>query len=228
MDIITELFSRFTLSDVLAIASIIAGFVIYGFQRQSKRLGYRVFSTEPVPPFDFNRAGAPEHDISVEVLNDGNVPLTAADFLSPIVVDFHNSKQVMSAHLFLSATVDNLPVSVSHLGREGHIQAPLLNPGERVRATFRVQKFEGDVRVKARIIGVNRVHNVAVREAISLHLTLFLTMCLGFIAARLRDHDVIDQGWFWFFTAPYLLFSVLRIVSVGRQQFLGWMFCPDF
>jgi hypothetical protein len=227
MDIIRELFSRFTLSDALALASIVVGIVIYVLQQQNKRLGYRVFSTKPVLPFDFRNPGPREHDVAVEVRNEGSVPLVAADFLSPIVIDFYNSKQVTSSHLFLAAFADNPPVSVSHLGREGHIQTPLLNPGERVRAIFRVQEFEGDVRVRARIIGVNRVSNVVVREAISLHLTLLLTLYLGFIVARLRDHDVIGQSSFWIFTAPYLLFSVLRIRSVVRQQFLGWMFRPD-
>jgi hypothetical protein len=227
MNTIRELFSRFTLSDALAVVGIVAGFVIYGLQRQSKRLGYRVFSTEPLLPFDLKRPGPRDHDIVVEVRNDGNVPLVAADFLSPIVVDFHNSKQITSSCLFLAAFADNLPVSVSHLGREGYIQPPLLNPRECVRVTFRVQGFEGDVRVRARIIGVNRVHNMALREAISLHLTLLSTVYLGFIVARLRDHDVIGQSLFWILAAPYMLFSVLRIASVVRQQFLGWMFRPD-
>jgi hypothetical protein len=227
MDTIRELFFRFSLSDALAVAGIVVGFVIYWLQRQSKRRGYRVFSTEPVLPSGFKRPSPRERDIVVEVHNDGSVPLVAADFLSPIVVDFHNSKQIMSSRPFLSAFADNLPVQVSHLGREGHIQPPLLNPGERVRATFCVQEFEGDVRVRARIIGVKRVHNVAFREAISLHLSLLSTLYLGFIVARLRDHDVIDQSHFWILTAPYLMFSVFRIASIARQQFLGWMFRPD-
>lgn len=226
MILIRELYSRFTLSDVLAVVSIIAGLVIYILQRPSKRLGYRVLSAKLVVPFDFKHPDPLEHDILVEVLNNGKVPLVAADFLSPVIVDFHNSRKITSSNRFLSAHADNLPVSVSHLGREGHIQTPLLNPGESVRATFRVQEFKGDVRVNSRVIGMNRVHNVAVREAISMHLGLFSSLYAGFIVARLRDSDVIDQGWFWIFAAPFLLVSVLRIVSVFRQQFLGWMFRP--
>lgn len=222
-----QIASPFSLSDTIALVAIAAGFVVYAFQRQRRRLGYRIFSSERVTPFDFDQPGPREHEVAIQFLNDGNVPLIAADFLTPLTVRFSDSGTVSSSGAFQSAIDENLQLTVSHSAREGLVQLPLLNPGESVRARFRVREFQGQVRIAARIVGIRQVHNMAVREVAWLHSGLLASLYIGFVATRLRDHEAIDHASFWLVATPFVAYSLIRFVRVMRQQHLSWKVRPN-
>jgi hypothetical protein len=223
---LTNLASRFSISDVLALVSIAAGFLIYFLQRSRRSLGYRVFDVRPVAPPDFDRPSPPEHDIAIEYVNLGNVPLVASDFVSPLTTEFPGSGAVVASRCFRSALGANTPSQVRHSGTEGVVLPPLLNPGESVRAEFRVRKFGGQVRVRARVAGVTGVANVAVSSLCWMYATAFAGFYIAFLANRIRTHEAVDHYFFLLLMTPFTILAVVQVSRVVRAQCLGWAFRP--
>jgi hypothetical protein len=221
-----DLLSKFSFGDVLAFIGIATAFVIYFLQRQRKALSYRVFAVTRVAPFDFDAPSPAEHDIAVEYVNSGNVPLLASDFLSPIVTDFPDSDVVVSSRRFISAFANNPPSQVTHVDSKASLELQLLNPGESARAEFRVREFKGSVRVRARIVGVNTINNLEVTRVLWWQVTTIAMFYLGYVVNRFRQHELISHFTFFVLIIPFAVMSVVHLIRTVRNQQMRWAFRP--
>lgn len=212
-----DLLSRFSLADTLTLLSIAAGFLVYFLQRQRKRLGYRVFSANPIPPHDRDH---PEHEVAIEYVNIGNVPLVRDDFVSPITTEFTGAAEVLGSREFVSAIAEGAPADISHLGREGLVTPLLLNPGESVRTEYRVRRFARKIRVRGRIIGVTSIVNTVVSRTFWTHVGVLAAFYAGFVISRIRARELVDHYFFLLMVAPYSIMAFTQIRRAIRDQYM--------
>jgi hypothetical protein len=152
---------------VLAVAALVATFVIYQLQRQRKALTYELVSKthlltvreELEGKLQVLYEGEPARSLSVLVLklwNSGNQPLLASEYERPISFCLGKDARVLSADITNrapSAVAVNMETQENRLV----IEPTLLNPGDSITFKLLVRDVGAYVSPDARIAGVKSI-----------------------------------------------------------------------
>lgn len=97
------------------------------------------------------------HAFNLHIVNNGNVPVLPADFVTPISIEFPQGSHIFGASA-TDKTPPNLAVSIGGAEYQYAIEPLLLNPGDEFTVQFLVERPESAIPLKptvnARISGV--------------------------------------------------------------------------
>lgn len=152
---------------VLAVAALMATFVIYQLQRQRKSLSYELISKthlltvreELEGKLQVLYEGEPARSLSILVLklwNSGNQPLLASEYERPVSFCLGKDARVLSADI---TNREPSAVAVNIGTRENHLvmEPTLLNPGDAITFKLLVRDVGADISPDARIVGVKSI-----------------------------------------------------------------------
>lgn len=185
----------------LGVIVIIVMIILYRRQERHKELSCVIFSHTPLDAIEpqvvrrklqISYDGKPVQDVHVlriAVVNSGNVPITSADYESPITLRFGNEARVLTADI-AGSEPNNLRPSIE--GKEQFIvmQPALFNQGDFIVLELLVSKYKPPIKVDGRIIGVK---DISIRQRI----------------APPQDKPLSKRAYTGFLLTTYLLVGVL-------------------
>lgn len=166
-EFLADPFWQFFIGAFIAIVTIAISIVIYFKQRNRKKLSYEILSCTDILSTEENieddvqlsYKGKIVEDVKLLVLrifNSGNLPVVSVDYEKPISIEFGKDTGVLTAEV-IKKDPDNVQSTV---GIEDHVitlYPALLNPGDSITIKMLVTKYEKELQVNSRIIGVNRI-----------------------------------------------------------------------
>ena len=169
MEFLRDPFWQF-IGAVLALIAIAVSVVLYLLQRKRKVLAYEIVSRTPLLSVkeevkgrvQITFDGQPVSDatmVILKLLNSGNVPILPFDFLRPVNIGFGKDAQILSAEI-IETNPDNIEASVEVGAQTLTLVPVLLNGGDSVTLKVLLTRFEGDVDVNGRIVGVKQIQSV--------------------------------------------------------------------
>lgn len=218
---------------LLALSAIAVAIWIYVLQKPKKRL--LIERVVRVPLITLNAGAAPGLQITmngriigqatvvlVRITNIGNTPLLAADFESPISLEFEQNAIILDAHISESEPKD-IPLQTEKMGGTVSISKTLLNPGDSFTCRTLVQDSKGVYTPKARVAGVHKIEisrPIAVGKSIAVvvaTLTLLVTMIsipkpmsISIFEIRSEEIPYLVLMTFSFMTVFFITFSDLK------------------
>jgi len=158
-----------------AIGSVIAAILtlaIYLLTRKKKSLSYEILSENPLISIDDELKGKGKlqmlyeeqpvenvHLLIVKFINSGNVPITKADFETPITLRLEGTSKVLSAEQ-VEANPDNLVTPLTIEDRLITVKPGLMNGGDFFTVKVLIGQYGGSSAVDARIVGVQSIRQV--------------------------------------------------------------------
>lgn len=185
---------------VFAALSFVVGALALIPLTKSKSLSYEIRSETNFAPisdfgnFDFNFDGhklvSPQLTV-IRMSNDGNIPIGAADFDGPLRIAFPDGK--VEAVRVAVTNPDGIPLRVSKVAGEVHVEPILLNPGDTFGLSILISendaiqigpeklfKGRGDLKVIARISDLLAVVNKSTAKQVgSIRYPMLLVICLS-------------------------------------------------
>ncbi len=152
---------------VLAVLAIIISIALFLFQRRTKTLAYEVISRTAVLSASEEIAGKLQilfqgetvrkvHLLVLRLVNNGNVPITSADYEREVSFVFSDCEKILSAEIS-ETTPSKLLAEIVIKEKSISIKPLLLNPGDSIAVKTLISGFEGSIDVDGRVIGVNTI-----------------------------------------------------------------------
>jgi len=153
---------------ILGILAILISYILYRKQSQKKSLEYEIISSTPLLSMEeevrgklqmfFNKEPVKQvHLIQVRIFNSGNMPILSTDFKRPVGLSFGEEAQILTAEI-AEVNPDSLEASTTIEDEEVVLVPTLLNQGDSVKLKMLVSKFDGQIAVKGRIVGIKDIH----------------------------------------------------------------------
>ena len=185
------------------------GLAVYFYlrQRQRKSLSYRVLAKTPLFIMDESVKGRlhvtldgnpviEPYLVLLKIINDGNTPITSADFEKPLSFSFGGETSIKSREItdsFPKTLRPNLeiPPKVNVQPTRVVIESVLWNPGDSITLKFLLSRFQnGVIECDSRIVGVKEVKDVTPKESdrilrnqLMLQTVLFAALVLAIASA---------------------------------------------
>jgi hypothetical protein len=162
---------------VLALVAIVISLIIAIVQQRKKSLSYEVLASTPLLTVNDDLKGktkilfenVPVQNVYLVVLhflNDGNIPITASDFESPLFINFSDATKILSVELVKTIPQDLKPkydVSTSKI----EIHPILFNGMDAFLLKFLLSEFDGVIHVEGRLKGVKEIRQTSFTASIA-------------------------------------------------------------
>ena len=205
---------------LIAISAILISCALYWKQRRSKGLSYEILSRTPLLSINEEVKGKLQvlfdkkpvqqvHLVEIMLVNSGNVSILADDFERPVSLSFGEEAQILSASI-AETNPDSLQASIVNDGKKVVLTPTLLNQGDLIKTKMLVSKFNNQIAVDGRIVGVKNIQHVSeklLRRLILMTIGLFLVLA-GIVNALLSIEPVPLYGSLILFISGYCLMTV--------------------
>jgi hypothetical protein len=131
------------------------------------------------------------HLVVIRLSNSGNTPISTKEYESPILFSFGHGTEIISVEI-IETNPKSLKPDLQIQNNQVEFKPLLLNPKEYVAFKFLVTKFNGEIDVNARIIGlsaINRMINIPTQgisdQLFQLSLFIPFVAILGAIATAI-------------------------------------------
>jgi hypothetical protein len=152
---------------VLAVITIIVSIVLYFFQRRKKTLAYEIISRTAVLSASEEIAGKLQilfqgeavrevHLLVLRLINNGNVPVTSADYEREISFVFIDCIKILSAEIS-DTNPSNLSAEIALKDNNIRVEPILLNPGDSITIKTLISGFKNNIEIDGRIVGVKTI-----------------------------------------------------------------------
>ena len=206
--------------------------IIFILQRKIKSLGYEVLASTSLISLDeeikgkvkilYNDTSVKQvHLLILEILNDGNVPITTSDFETPLIFDFGENTRILSVEIIKTEPANLKPEILGTSENNISLKPLLLNSKDSIQLKFLLAQFEGIKEVNARINGVKEVKKGYRRKRQAWFSNLFwLIVLTTFIMLIIRTTPIIvstesdGNGTFLNFSSGFI-FSLFIVGIIG-------------
>lgn len=184
-------------ASILAILAIAITIIIFVFQTNTKSLSYEIISNtqivsvneESKDKIQITFEGKLVEDVNlivVEIANDGDIPITKADYESPIIIRPRDQGQILSAEI-IEVSPSNLTIPISVSQSAITFKEVLLNSEDKIRLKLLVSNSNLNPEVITRINGINKPRELTKEdlpliEIPVLMLLIILSMMAWFMA----------------------------------------------
>lgn len=151
---------------VFGAAALFAMVWFYLREKRRKALSYRILSNVPLVQYQkeyedrltifFDEVRVHDlHLVVIEVVNSGDIPIEASDFVEPLQFSFGEQAVILGGFVtqrkpsYLSPSVETIP---PHTVR---VNPLLMNPGDSFQLVAQGTRFDSELDAKARIVGVS-------------------------------------------------------------------------
>ncbi len=152
---------------VLAVLAIIISIALFFFQRKNKTLAYEIISRTAVLSASEEIAGKLQilfqgepvrkvHLLVLRLTNNGNVPITSADYEREISFTFSDCEKILSAEIS-EIMPQQLQAEISVKDKGITIKPLLLNPGDSITLKTLISGFENSIDIDGRVVGVKAI-----------------------------------------------------------------------
>lgn len=167
---------------ILALIAIGVSILTYLLQRNRKSLSYEVLSDTPLLTMKEKLEGKLRilyegtsikntQLLVIRILNSGNMPIRAEDYVLPLEFEFGNSAKILSAEV-TDKVPDNLPANVTVNDHGFRLEPTLLNSKDSITVKVLVSDYQERPKAVARIDGVTSVQPTTDFQSASLLLML--------------------------------------------------------
>lgn len=159
------------ISAILGFIGVVLAIIFYYSSRQKKSLYYEVLSEYPLISIDDEIKGKlqiildgnPVENVQlllIKFLNDGKVPIMAADYARPISLKFKDTSDILSAE-YVESMPQNLFTSSPEIKEKVvSIDPILMNSGDFFKIKVLVGQYSGTFDVDTRIAGIKQLRRV--------------------------------------------------------------------
>lgn len=198
------------------IIAILFPLLLYVVQRNRKEVAYEIVSNTPILSLRTEVKGKvqvlldnkPVNEARLVILriwNSGNQPIRTEDYdqKNPIKFNFGSGTEVLDADILETIPSDLKSRSILRLNSESiEIEPLLLNRKDSIKIKLLISRFNGDISIDGRIVGVKQI-SIFTNKSSALFALFTIVYCLLFVPA--------------FLLAVILIFNniiILRIVSI--------------
>jgi hypothetical protein len=153
------------------IVAFVVPVLLYLLQRKRKALSYNVVSITPLLNVEEEEEGRLKilfddkqvldpYLVIFDVLNSGDVPITQTDYDEQVRV-FFKAKKVLSAKV-IKTNPKGIKAKVDVFSDNVALNPVLLNGGDSIRLKIFLEKYEYDIDVDGRIVGVKNIQPLSV------------------------------------------------------------------
>jgi len=223
---------QFIIGAIIAIVTIIVSIIIYLKQRSRKRLSYEILSNaallseeeEIKKDIQLTYKGKMVEGVRLLVLrifNSGNLPIVSADYERPIKIEFGKETRVSTAEVIKKKPA-NLQSTISIENRVVTLYPALLNPTDSVTIKILVTKYENDIQINSRIIGVSKIellHESSVMTSAVVFTSILLVIwAFGSLIWSFIFHVSFFEAFAYFGIVFYILFIVSMVVALADRR----------
>lgn len=159
---------------LIGAVALVVSIVLYRLAKKRKSLSYEVLSESPLVSISeeikgnlqvlYNGEPAENiHLLLVKFVNDGNVPIAAADFERPLKLQFKDGSNIISAEK-AQVTPENLNPSININGQAITVEPVMLNAGDSFAVRILMSQYGGGFDVDARVLGIKSVEMPSRRD----------------------------------------------------------------
>lgn len=218
-----EFIIRLIVAILAIVVSAVVAFVLYRLQRRRKALGYQIITRttllnveeeleEKVQILFDGEKVADVHLLEVKVVNSGNVPIVRGDYERKLELSFGTSSRILTADVTETRPDSLRPELTIDAARDSvWVQPTLLNSGDWFTIKMLISRFDGNVDIDGRIVGVKDI--AIVREGLlsrrmsAVILTGLLGMAVGGVGSWLSDRLAAGPRDLLFLVAIALLLT---------------------
>ena len=158
---------QFLIGALIAVVTVVISIIIYFKQRNCKKLSYEILSNTAImsteekikDDIQLSYKGKVVKDVKLLVLrifNSGNLPVVSADYEKPISIEFGKETRVLTAEV-IKKSPDNLQSTISIENQVVTLYPALLNTEDSITIKMLVTKYEKELQVNSRIIGLGEL-----------------------------------------------------------------------
>jgi len=219
---------------ILAVIAILVSISLYLKQRRRKMLSYEIVSRTPLLSIEEEIKGVLKilyegepvqqvHLIVTTIMNSGNTPILVNEYERPISLGFGEEAQILTAEI-AKTQPDSLRASTSIEDDKVTLQPTLLNGGDSITLKMLVSKFDGEITVDGRIVGVKEIQESreSVVKIFGLSVIGFvMTMAGTFGTTIFSEREPLWWGslFLMLFGLPVYALPVLRSKSLRKRLF---------
>lgn len=165
--------------------------------------------------------GKPVQDVILSIIkvsNTGDVPILVTDFQRPLTLSFGQNAEVLSAEV-VEMTPPNIGASAKAVSNIVELSPVLLNSGDTATLKILLTKYENNVTVDARIVGVGQVVLNTIKSPTMWHYLIYFIGVIGLAIVTLFNVVRMLE----YFRSSRMMFACLMIlIFMFVLVVLGW------
>lgn len=157
---------------ILGLIAIFISIIVFFLQRRKKSLAYEIITNTPLLTLNDEIKGKVQilfegsavqnvHLIMLHILNDGNIAISSSDYESPLTFEFGETSQILSAEVVKTSPV-KLEPQFTLRNNSVEFTPILLNSGDSIVFKLLLAQYEGNLVVRARILGVTEIKQISI------------------------------------------------------------------
>jgi hypothetical protein len=218
---------QFLISSFIAIVAPLVVYLLELRNRTQKRLSYDLVSVvsllsikdeikHRVKILVDDRLVDDIYIVVINLINSGNVPIANEDYERPLNLNFRYDSKIISAD-FVSSNRSSLKPEVYLYDNKVYIEPILLNTGDVVTLKVLLSKFEGDVSVDARIVGVECIEKYNTHQ-IRNNFVFILGLSLIVAGIILANIPIITLFRGWPIFTLIVVGMLIVVYTIFRQE----------
>jgi hypothetical protein len=157
---------------ILGLVAIIISIIVFYMQRRKKSLAYEIIANTSLLTLNDEIKGKVQilfegsvvqnvYLILLHILNDGNTAIVSSDYEFPLTFEFGETSQILSAEV-VKTSPNKLEPQFTLRKNSVEFTPLLLNSGDSIVFKLLLAQYEGELSVRARIMGVAEVKQVSI------------------------------------------------------------------